>query len=428
MPSLITRGAISVKSLGFGGGKSISYYMGYAVDGAFLRTYGVTNDKLGYMYIYSGSISYYSGTVMKLDELGVRQWHKRFNSSSNVGYPSSDILRTMASDSSNNVYLVGDYTTAAPFRPVYSKINSSGSLQIPNMISTTNSAYSMGMYIDGSNNIYVAYKENVPSSGTTSGGISKFNSSGTIQWTRAFDDTSSYSVQSVSVTADGSGNVYAGHYEFAYSYLHKFNSAGTFQWSKEIVGSFRLVGVGADSAGNVYLINALGGIIKIDANGTILWQKEWTSTSTVQFTGFAIDGSDNIYISGTTPLSSVNNSVIIKYNSSGVVQWQRRLVWSGGLSTAFISADADAIYLAINSADQSDGMFFAKLPTDGSKTGTYTIGARSYTYAVSSLTETTGSYSISAKTLTQTSPSYSSGSSGATLTNTTYPTQQATVI
>lgn len=89
-----------------------------------------------------------------------------------------------------------------------------------------------------------------------------------------------------------------------------------------------------DSSGNGYLgfmvygnsLDTRGGIIKYDTNGNILWQKTTiknASTSLGLYYGrVAVDSSGNSYLSGND-FGSTGGPIVFKFNSSGVLQWQR---------------------------------------------------------------------------------------------------------
>jgi len=89
-----------------------------------------------------------------------------------------------------------------------------------------------------------------------------------------------------------------------------------------------------DSSGNGYLgfmvygnlPDTRGGIVKYDTNGNILWQKMTTknaSTSLGLYYGRVdVDSSGNSYLSGND-FGSTGGPIVFKFNSSGVLQWQR---------------------------------------------------------------------------------------------------------
>ena len=90
--------------------------------------------------------------------------------------------------------------------------------------------------------------------------------------------------------------------------------------------------------------------------------------------GIAVDSSGGVYFGGSGGSSA--DIFLAKYNSSGVIQWQRYLTYDWDSLYDLTIDDSGSLYF-------TGGVVTAKLPTDGSLTGTY----GSYTYAASSLTD-----------------------------------------
>jgi hypothetical protein len=87
-----------------------------------------------------------------------------------------------------------------------------------------------------------------------------------------------------------------------------------------------------DSAGNVivvgYMRNALSSantpyLVKFNSSGTLQWQRRLEAPSVV-FNGVAVDSSNDIYAVGTSTQSTSRDDVIVaKYSASGTNQYQR---------------------------------------------------------------------------------------------------------
>ena len=166
----------------------------------------------------------------------------------------------------------------------------------------------------------------------------------------------------------------------------------------------------------------------------------------------AADSSGNSY---TSFFSYNNNSTylqgyIVKYNSSGTIQWQRTIdffIYSGQVGPTRIvitdiKVDSSGYYyvsgfafMPINTAYSYD--FILKLPTDGSLTGTYnitnsgpTINGGYFNYSYGNGTETSSSIGIASyTTVTAGTNSYNFNSATPSFTNTTpsLPTGYATL-
>ncbi len=219
----------------------------------------------------------------------------------------------------------------------------------------------------------------------------------------------------------------------------KYNAAGTLQWQRILGGTGSESGQGAviDPTGNVYVVGwtasqGAGGqdvlIAKFDhGSGAILWQRTLGGSGTDIGYGIAIDSSSNLYIVGETTSQGAGGQdvLIAKYNSSGVIQWQRTLcgVALSGNTTEYGTAIAvdNVGNLYINGASDSLSLaltfLIAKLPQDGTLTGTYLLSAGSIIYQASTLTDAASTFTGAAATLS--SASLTLTDAAGTLTSTT---------
>ena len=103
----------------------------------------------------------------------------------------------------------------------------------------------------------------------------------------------------------------------------------------------------------------------------------------------AIDSANNIIVVGYTASDGAGNDdvLIAKYNSAGALQWDRTLGGTGsdrGYAVAIDSAN-NIIVVGQTGSDGAGGtdVLIAKLPPNGSRTGTY----GSFTYEAAVLTD-----------------------------------------
>ena len=92
-------------------------------------------------------------------------------------------------------------------------------------------------------------------------------------------------------------------------------------------------GIAVDSSGNVYVTgyttsDGAGGadisISKYNTSGVIQWQRTLGGTGIDYGYGIAVDSSGNVYVTGHTGSDGAggNDISISKYNTSGTIQWQ----------------------------------------------------------------------------------------------------------
>ena len=146
------------------------------------------------------------------------------------------------------------------------------------------------------------------------------------------------------------------------------------------------------------------------------------------FTGL-VDNSGNSYFAGYTTSAGAGSAdlLLAKYNSSGVIQWQRTLSSSDSTSIdAAFTVNLDGLgsmYISgYHSISYTYDAFVARLPDDGSLTGTYGIwnyASSSLTDAAMNLTDATSSLTDSTSSLTDASSSLTDATSNLTSSITT---------
>ena len=162
-------------------------------------------------------------------------------------------------------------------------------------------------------------------------------------------------------------------------FAHIYNSTNTSNTSYDLA---------VDSNDNIYIVGGTLGdayntgkcaIHKMDKYGALVWTKtlEVTETGTTGslFTSIVIDTNDNIYTAGQFLDGSEEKYIVVKYNTSGVVQFAKKYVYTGktnylGTHLA-VSPNNNDIYLgfgAITDAIGTTGQgarFIIKLNSSG---------------------------------------------------------------
>lgn len=406
------------------GGAAASAYW-YATLGSSNSEQGVgirvgSDDSL-YIKGFGGGLLY----AAKYGTNGTLNWQRRITT---VSGPS--ITSQLAIDSSDSIYFAyGDLGTNAD--SIYAvAYNASGALQWQKRWNTNSRAgvLDRAYAVCYGSNVYVSSTRvsqfGESANGTTTALLIKASASaGSVTWAYNAYNGENYSY---AVTVDASENIYLAHevdqgggQNVSQLALSKFNSAGSRAWTSAVRGEsysaagytfYRVIqaeSLELDNSGNVYVVGTKNStssvdraaIFKFNSSGTIQWARA-LGTTTGKYYGVTTDSSGNIYACGNVG----STAVVVSYDSSGNINWQRN--WSGGVGDVFRSITLDSygdlcICGYTSSAGQgSNDIFVIKLPADGSLTGTYdnfSYAASSYTNA----TEVANAYSSGAATYSQ---------------------------
>jgi uncharacterized delta-60 repeat protein len=409
---------LGILSAAGAGAAAVRYWMAllgntgeYSGDGAI--------DSAGNIIVSGSTLGGTDAEIAKYDTNGNILWQRKLASATSEYFIAAD------TDSSDNIYAAGltsaSGTLGGNAEWLFAKYNSSGSIQWQRGFSNDSGNFrdqAEDLAVDSSGNSYVVgYTSD---SNTRDSTIVKWNSSGTIQWQREVNQGTTNDIF-YSVTVDPSDNVYAVGYspDAGFSsiqiFISKWNSSGTLQWQRRIQDYSVGEGVAFDSSGDIYIVSTLYSpgnpdihISKYNASGTIQWQRRLSSASSDTGVDIAVSTTNNVYIVGTSDASGTNDIYIAKYNSSGTIQWQRRIrTTSADLATGIeIDSSENIIVFGYTNASTNDKIFIAKLPSDGSLTGTYSLGGASFIYEASSLTDASTSFTSGTPTFATRDPGF----------------------
>lgn len=402
MPLLSTRGAASVRGFGFGAAAGDAYWIANLFNSG--QGTDIATDSQGNLVAtgYASGPGAVLAHTEKYDKDGVIQWQRRLGGTSNNG----GYGYAVTIDSSGN-YIVSGLSaitqyTITRYNFFVAKYDSSGALQWQQILGTndqqTYTGY--GLTTDSSNNIYVFSEY---------GQFVKFDQYGNLQWQNMLY---SLSVLPRDLTIDSDGFLYllayggpTGSSANEAVFVIKTNSSGTIQWQRRIAPSengYRAYGIACDSSNNVYISGLRSDapnqpamtMTKMNSSGTTQWSSSLIGVSEVG--RCAVDSSGNSYLIGTGYNGSRNEIVFAKYNTSGTLQWQRLLDIPSSDARGWGVALTPSGALCITGYAPYDYTLIMKVPSDGSKTGTYSLRGRSFVYDVSSRTTTTPSFTTSA--------------------------------
>lgn len=279
-----------------------------------------------------------------------------------------------------------------------------------------------GIAVDAYGNSYTAgwTRANLVSgSGDSTGSqdvfVAKYGKDGTFKWVKQLGVATKITT-GFAIAVDSSGNSYVTGYTNADLdgvgtgtltgtsdvFVAKYNTDGTLLWVKQLgvagVGAYAR-SIAVDPAGNCYVTgNTDGGlygniqagstdvfVLKYNTTGTIQWVKQMGVAAGLKSTygyGIDVDASGNSYITGSTggdldgagPGVLVGNPdvFVMKYNTSGVLQWLRQTSAAG----KYASGKAIAIDSAGNC--YAAGMTNADLDGDGVFSGDANIFVIAY--------------------------------------------------
>jgi chitodextrinase len=286
------------------------------------RGHGIAVDGSGNIYVSGYTTGNLDGQtnaggedifLVKYDSTGARQWTRLSGTAGNERGESVAVHNV-----TENVYVTG--TTAGSLDgQAYSgsgdvylmKYNSSGTKQWTRLLGTTAIDNAFSVAVDSSENIYIAGFTNGNLGGQTNSGgtdafVARYDSSGNMVWTRLLGNATLTYGYAIAVAA--SGNVY-------------------------ISGVTRGTLGGQANAGIQDMF-----VAKYNSSGTVQWVRMAGSSVFDYCYGVAVDGSENVYVSGssygdfdghlnTDGTGSSEDLFLIKYDSAGAKQWS---VFHGG--------------------------------------------------------------------------------------------------
>lgn len=234
----------------------------------------------------------------------------------------------------------------------------------------SSTVYNLQMYsnaIDSVGNQYLSWQQAVYDSGsgtyTYTTYVGKINAAGGLVWVKQINKGSNnYAVGQLNV--DSSGNVYVvvggvSAYVNYYPGLVKLNSSGTVQWSITLTTPWYNAGVnlqgavGFDSSGYIYAAvgypadfsNYGSYMIKVDSSGNVQWQKK---VNNVNVTQTAFDSTNNsIYVAGTWSGYASYDGWLGKFDTSLSLTWGREIPNNAYISGLAVDSNGNA-YTAYN--------------------------------------------------------------------------------
>ncbi len=247
-------------------GQSLEWMRQFGTEDHTDQAFGVSADGLGNVYVTGSTSSNLGGTqyggfdafVAKYDAAGALQWTRQ------LGTTADDKGSGVSVDHLGNVYISGSTGgnlggTHFGFDDAFiAKYDATGALQWTRQLGTVpNNDSGGGVSADGLGNVYMS-----GNSGANAY-ISKFDADGVLQWMSQSGTIGS--AISTGVSTDHLGNAYisgwtngnlggtnAGGYD---AFISKYDSTGSLQWTRQVATSADdyANGVSADDLGNVFI-------------------------------------------------------------------------------------------------------------------------------------------------------------------------------
>jgi len=208
----------------------------------------------------------------------------------------------------------------------------------------TSDEYLNDMVIDSSNNIYLAGWTESYGLGDSDICLAKYDSSGTLLWDRVWggnDDDAGYAV-----ALDSSENIYIAGYTRSYGaqehdmVLLKYSSSGSlldnFTWGgSDWENAYDII---LDSSENIYLAGytrSFGAVfndvclVKFNSSGILQWNRIWGGNGWECAYAIVLDSFEDVYLTGYTESYGAisSDAFLMKYDSGGTLQWNR--TWGG---------------------------------------------------------------------------------------------------
>lgn len=309
------------------------------------EAYDIAVDDSGNTYVTGRSYSIVTDddyATIKYSPSGAEQWVRTYDGQANGG-DDDDVARAIAIDDLGNVYVTGHSQgpgTNLDFGTI--KYDPSGVAVWVRRHSGPGENSDDGacaIAVDGAGSVYVTgYCRD---SATSYDYVTiKYDSAGIEQWVRKYDGPTNGEDRATAIAVDRSGSVYVtggstgsgGHLDYA---TVKYNSSGDTLWVRRYDGpdnmSDRALAIATDGSGNVYVTGESyrSGTevdyvtIKYNTSGDIQWVRRYNGPGNAGDlpTAMTIDGSSNVYVTGSSNTGFSVDYATIKYSSAGVEQW-----------------------------------------------------------------------------------------------------------
>jgi hypothetical protein len=353
-----------------------------------------------------------------------------------IGTAEDDHHQSLALDAFGNIYVSGYssgslvHETNGKYEVFLAKYDTSGSLQWARPAMTGLHTRDLDLSIDESGNIFAVGATASPLISPTDPPsevqVARYDATGAMQWVQTLGLRSSGG--SGNVSTDPSGNIFvAGNYfiagetyadEFAAS-VSRLDNAGNVLWSRKAPGE--VGSVVADGLGNVYVSGTTGYrfggpnslLTKFDAEGELLWTREWGTEKVDSCCGLATDEFGNVYVAGYSgigilgpqPADATNDIFLSKISPSGDTLWTQSLASDASDVGGSIVVHGDRVYVSGSTIGSLGGeplgsfdAFVAAFDINGAHQWTHQFGTETWDFAADIAADANGNLHLAGAT------------------------------
>lgn len=256
---------------------------------------------------------------------------------------------TAVHPATNNIYLYG-YANGGPLNHVIAKYNKYGIFQWQKNYVSNGVGFKSEFTVGVDENLY--FSDKFTYSGLTGQPhtLFKMDQSGTVTWARFFYQSSSDTscIPTSTVASPDNSSIYTAGHIGNYAYFVKYDLSGNPLVQRKITGSTILNShMCADGELGIFIVigEASGmTLLKYSSDGTLIWQRKLLGLIPYDIT---CDLSGNPHIAAyrydpdpaDTSMALNGEGYLVKYNSSGTLQWQKLIKLSpqGDYDTSFFS-------------------------------------------------------------------------------------------
>lgn len=295
------------------------------------------------------------------------------------GTGSFDSARGVAVDADGNILVAGNTggsivgQNAGSIDSFVRKYDPNGSVLWTRQFGTTEIDGIEGTAVDADGNILVGGSTTgdlaAQNAGSYDGFVRKYDPNGNVLWTRQFGTIELESVRVVAVDSGGNalvagytnGNLGSQNFGGSDAFVYMFDADGNVLWTRQFgtteIDSIEGAAVDADgnflmagyTTGNLAGQNAGsfdGFVIKVDANGNTLWAHQFGTMASDLVNDMTLDSAGNILLAGQTEgnlsgqNAGQNDAFVQKYNPSGSVLWTVQFGTEASDTAYSVAADA----------------------------------------------------------------------------------------